>query len=152
MTMCPFSHKFLYDEALNLCTRKLCDVIKPSSSTSEDHSSQGILGTMNFVIYAYDMLLLFLPSLSLSVAPLYMLHIIDSCDDACVQIIDGEEVLRQEYTTSGWSVRPRCTGFQAANSSQFIFTLVRESDTNRRHKKYYIMYDETCQLTCIAIS
>ena len=41
-----------------------------------------ILGTINFVIYAYDMLLLFLPSLSLSVAQLYMLHIIDSCDDA----------------------------------------------------------------------
>ena len=43
---------------------------------------RGILGTINFVIYAYDMLLLFLPSLSLSVAQLYMLHIIDSCDDA----------------------------------------------------------------------
>ena len=39
-------------------------------------------GTMNFVIYAYDMLFLFLPSLSLYVAQLYMLHIIDSCDDA----------------------------------------------------------------------
>ena len=61
---------------------KLCDVIKSSSSTSEDQSSLGILGRMNFVIYAYDMLLLFLPSLSLSVAQLYMLHIIDSCDGA----------------------------------------------------------------------
>ena len=72
---------------------------------SEDHSSQGILGTMNFVIYAYDMLLLFLPSLSLSVAQLYMLHIIDSCDDAGAQIIDGEEVLCQEYIYDKW---PEC--------------------------------------------
>ena len=39
-------------------------------------------GRMNFVIYAYGMLLLFLPSLSLSIAQPYMLHIIDSCDDA----------------------------------------------------------------------
>ena len=36
---------------------------------------------MNFVIHVYDMLLLFLLTLSLSVAQLYiMLHIIDSCD------------------------------------------------------------------------
>ena len=47
---------------------------------------------MNFVIYAYDMLLLFLPSLYLSVAQLCMLHIIDSCDDVCASIIDDEEV------------------------------------------------------------
>ena len=46
---------------------------------------------MKLVIYAYDMLFLFLPSLSLSVAQLYMLHIIDSCDDAGAKIIDGEE-------------------------------------------------------------
>ena len=82
--MCPFSTYFLCDKTLSYARRNfICDVIKPSSSsTSEDHSSKGILGTMNFVIYAYDMLFLFLPSLSLSVAQLYMLHIIDSCDDA----------------------------------------------------------------------
>ena len=82
--MCPFSPYFLYEKNLSYARRNfICEIIKPSSSlTSEDHSSQGILGTMNFVIYAYDMLLLFLPSLSLSVAQLYMLHIIDSCDDA----------------------------------------------------------------------
>ena len=106
MTMCPFSPYFLYDETLSYARRNfICDVIKPSSSTSEDHSSQGILGTMNFVIYAYDMLFLFLPSLSLSVAQLYMLHIIDSCDDAGAQIIDGEEVLCQEYIYDKW---PEC--------------------------------------------
>ena len=83
MTMCPFSPYFLYDETLSYAWQNfICDVIKPSSSTSEDHSSQGILGMMNFVIYAYDMLLLFLLSLSLSAAQQYMLHIIDSCDDA----------------------------------------------------------------------
>ena len=60
---------------------------------------------MKFVIYAYDMLLLFLPSPSLSVAQLYMLHIIDSCDDAGAQIIDGEEVLCQEYIYDKW---PEC--------------------------------------------
>ena len=60
---------------------------------------------MNFVIYTYDMLFLFLLSLSLSVAQLYMLHIIDSCDDAGAQIIDGEEVLRQEYIYDKW---PEC--------------------------------------------
>ena len=60
---------------------------------------------MNFVIYAYDMLFLFLPSLSLSVAQLYMLHIIDSCDDAGAYIIDGEEVLCQEYIYDKW---PEC--------------------------------------------
>ena len=83
MTMCPFSPYFLYDKTLSYARRNfICDVIKLSSSTSEDHSNHGILGTMNFVMYAYDMLLLFLPSLSLFVAQLYMLHIIDSCDDA----------------------------------------------------------------------
>ena len=107
MTMCLFSPYFLYDETLIYARRNfICDVIKPSySSTSEDHSSQGILGTMNFVIYAYDMLFLFLPSLSLSVAQLYVLHIIDSCDDAGAQIIDVEEVLRQEYIYDKW---PEC--------------------------------------------
>ena len=81
--VCSFSPYFLYDKTLSYARRNfIYDVIKPSSSTSDDHCSQGILGTINFVIYAYDMLLLFLPSLSLSVAQLYMLHIIDSCDDA----------------------------------------------------------------------
>ena len=110
----------------------ICDVMKPSSSsTSEDHSSQGILGTMNFVIYAYDMLFLFLPSLSLSVAQLYMLHIIDSCDDAGAQIIDGEEVLRQEYIYDEWlECQAQVSGFQATGSSQFRSTLMRERDTN----------------------
>ena len=106
MTMCLFSPYFLYDETFSYARRNfICDVIKPSSSTSKDHSSQGILGTMNFVIYAYDMLFLFLPSLSLCVAQLYMLHIIDSCDDAGAQIIDGEEVLCQEYIYDKW---PEC--------------------------------------------
>ena len=83
MTLCPFSPYFLNDETLSYARRNfICDVIKLSSSTSEDHSGEGILGTMNFVIYAYDTLLLFLPSLSLSVGQLYMLQIIDSCDDA----------------------------------------------------------------------
>ena len=119
MTKCLFSPYILYDETLSYAQRNfICDVIKPSSLTCEDHSSQGILGMMNFIIYAYDMLLLFLPSLSLSVAQLYMLHIIDSCDDAGAQIIDGEEVLCQDYTTSGQSVRPRCTGFRFPSDSQ----------------------------------
>ena len=86
MIMCPFSPYFLYDETLSYARRNFFwDVIKPSSSTSEDHDEtlvRAFWGTINFVIYAYDMLLLFLPSLSLSVAQLYMLHIIDSCDDA----------------------------------------------------------------------
>ena len=83
MTMCLFSPYFLNNETLSYARWNfICDIIKPSSSTSEDHSGKGILGTMNFVIYAYDMLLLFLPSLSLFVAQLYMLHIIDTCDDA----------------------------------------------------------------------
>ena len=83
MTMCSFSPYFLYGETFSYARQNfICDVIKLSSSTSEDHSSYCILGMMNFVIDAYDMLLLFLPSLSLSVAQLYMLHIINSCDDA----------------------------------------------------------------------
>ena len=72
---------------------------------------------MNFVIYAYDKLFLFLSSLSLSVAQLYMLHIIDSCDDAGAQIIDGEEVLRQEYIYDEW---PECQAqvYQFLSDSQ----------------------------------
>jgi hypothetical protein len=76
---------------------------------------------MNFVIYAYDMLFLFLSSLSLSIAQLYMLHIIDSCDNAGAWIIDGEEVLCQEYIYDEW---PECqaqvlpvSGFRATGSS-----------------------------------
>jgi quinol-cytochrome oxidoreductase complex cytochrome b subunit len=69
---------------------------------------------MNFVIYAYDMLLLFLLTLSLSVAQLYMLHF------------------------SGGSHR----GFDSraeAEDSYLRLTLARERDRNRRLKNYYII-------------
>ena len=87
---------------------------------------------MNFVIYAYDMLLLFLPSLSLSVlhyicfisSTLVMMHVYrSSMAKKCYA-----RSIRRVAGMSGPGVP--VSGFRATAGSQFRFTLMRERDTN----------------------